>query len=516
MRLDTEGGAWWQNPTVAGVAAVIPAMLGVFLVAHELTLHYVLSGITSSADGMNFASALELSKGQLANSLPSLAATAPPGLAIILAPLAAAGHSSTAAAMTEARVLTSIVAVIDVFLVAFSARRHGLAAVVVAGTIFALFPYSFYATVSVSAGPYLVLFCLCGLMVAFDHGELATGRRLVVAGLLLGYGVTISPWALVPAAALLVCACVQWRECLGRVAAGVAIGIALPCAAFVASAPGAFWHDVVTSELSKSRGIDHALGPRIAELLGFGPSIGFYHPAATAEGALVLVVAVVVASHLARHAFLTMLDWAQLGIAGALLVIGLIPGSLPIGYTYFAAGFGLIVVGNAVGNVLSLIVSGSGLSGLSSTIASGLTVLFLAVMVTTLTVVVPKETHFEKSYFLGQGTSPASSIDRVVVTGSCVISNDPGDLIIAERFAQLPLGCPAIIDPPAVLSTALDRAAAASQWQKWMSEARYVVLSTAAPSVPWTPELTRFFSRNFDLVKGGPVAIYVVRDDPPA
>ena len=45
-------------------------------------------------------------------------------------------------------------------------------------------------------------------------------------------------------------------------------------------------------------------------------------------------------------------------------------------------------------------------------------------------------------------------------------------------------------------------------WEQLLGEARYVVIAPVQPSLLNTPELNRYFTRNFTLVTSGPYSIY--------
>jgi hypothetical protein len=264
---------WWASPQAAGVLALVPTVLAIFLIAHELTLHDVVGGVTLQQAGVNFASSLALSKGQL--PYDNFVLTQPPGMSILLLPFAWVAHTDAGSAVTAARALTAFVAVIDVFLVAFSARLHGIASTFVAGVVFAMFPYAFSATASVMFEPYLLLFCLLAFHAAFTQGQLARGGRLVLAGALVGFAVAIKPWAILPAIVLVVCAAFYWREAILRVLGGLVLGIVVPCITFFLAAPHAFVRDVVNAELSTgSSQASSGLTTRIAEILGVGAPLG--------------------------------------------------------------------------------------------------------------------------------------------------------------------------------------------------------------------------------------------------
>jgi hypothetical protein len=505
----SETGVWWASPHVAGILALVPTVVGIFLIIHELTLHDVIGGVTLQQGGVNFASAVALSKGQL--PYENFVLTQPPGMSILLLPFAWAAHSNASGALTAARGFTALVAVVDIFLVGFIARFHGIASTMIAGVLFAMFPYAFFSTSTVMLEPYLLLFCLLAFHVAFRDGELAEGWRLVLAGAFVGFAVAIKPWAVIPAAALLVCAAVQWRQAFGRVLGGIVLGVGVPCITFVLASPSAFFHDVFGGELKtgSSHGASAAIGARLAEVFGFGSPLAIAHPNGLATTVALVVVIVVVLAALMRASTASMLDWALLASAIGLVVVGLIPHGLPIDYTYFLAGFGAIVIGNSIGSLLSVISSISvGAGDMSSTVAGGVTILCIAAMVTVVAVGAPKETDYWRSYFIRHGSSPAVTIDEFVPAGTCVVSNDPEALVVAKRFTDLPTDCPYLVDPGAIEKTAASPAAADAEWEQVLSRARYVVIAPGRPHLLFSPLLRRFFTRNFSLIHNADYQIY--------
>jgi len=509
VRRRQETGVWWASPHVAGVLALMPTVLGIFLIIHELTLHDVLGGVTFPAGGVSFASSLALSKGQL--PYDDFVLTQPPGLSILLLPFAWVAHANASAGLDGARGLTAIVSVIDVFLVAFTARFHGISSTFIAGVLFAAFPNAFYATSSVMLEPYVLLFCLLAFQAAFTQGQLAAGGRLVLAGALIGFAVAIKPWALIPAIVLIVCAAVNWRQALGRLLGGLVLGIGVPCITFLLASPGNFMRDVVGAELSRgyAPAVSPPLASRVAEILGLGSTLGISNPNSLAIGVGVVILLVVVVAALVRVSTATPLDWALLATVVGLVVIALVPNQLPIAYTYFLAGFGAIAVGNSVGSLIAVTSTlGSGSGYVSTAAAGGLSVLCVAAMVAVVSVAAPKETDYWRSYFIANASNPSATIDAVVPSGTCVISNNPEALVLAERFATLPAGCPFVADPEGIERVAGSPAAADAAWEQLASEARYVVVGPGQPSLLSSPTLIRFFARQFSLVTDSTYQIY--------
>jgi hypothetical protein len=110
----------------------------------------------------------------------------------------------------------------------------------------------------------------------------------------------------------------------------------------------------------------------------------------------------------------------------------------------------------------------------------------------------------------------AEAISHEIPAGACVVTDEVSLTIGADRFANLPPGCPDIVDSlgsTLVLSNGVSIQAGASkmpavvaQWKKWLGEADYVWLSPSGGSkkrIPWnngTNELWLWFRAHFDKV----------------
>jgi hypothetical protein len=494
---------------------VAPAVLAVFLQIHQLTLHDALKGATFTADGTNLGSALLLSSGRL--PYDNFVLAQPPGMSILMLPFAWGAHAaSTNGALSGARILTAIVAVLNVLLVGLVTRHRGFAGSILAGVAFALYPFAFHATASALLEPYLLFFCLLGLVLAFPNGELADGGRLIVAGAVLGFAITIKPWAVIPAVAVLICASVRWRSCLKRFAGGLLGGVIVPFLFFLVAAPGAFWHDVVVAELrSSATGKAASGGARLAQLFGLGAPIGIANGRLAAIAIVIVLGAGALILTIARLKLSLTLDWVIIGTAGALIAVAFIPSSVPLGYGYFVAGFVAVVAGMIVGNLLSLISALRLGEGVSVTAAAGGSVLCVAIAVGLIALAVPKETRYERTWFLHNGINPALAVDRVVPTGVCALSDDPSVLIVADRLLGQPSGCPDVVDPAGVARAAgsgvHERAALTATWEQWMNESPFVLLNTRTGGIPWTPALRAYFRRHFALASRGTVDIYTAK-----
>ena len=97
-----------------------------------------------------------------------------------------------------------------------------------------------------------------------------------------------------------------------------------------------------------------------------------------------------------------------------------------------------------------------------------------------------------------------------IPTGSCVVTDEASLTIAADRFADLPPGCPDIVDSLAatlVLSNGVSVQGGADRmprvvaaWKAWLDKADYEWLSPghgSARRIPWTPGLSAWFNATF-------------------
>jgi hypothetical protein len=106
--------------------------------------------------------------------------------------------------------------------------------------------------------------------------------------------------------------------------------------------------------------------------------------------------------------------------------------------------------------------------------------------------------------------SGAETVAHEIPPSACVVTDEVSMSIAADRFTNLPPGCPDIIDSLAdtlVLSNgvsvqggAQNMPSVVAQWQTWFSKADYVWLSPDQGSrrrIPWTVGLSDWFNVNF-------------------
>jgi hypothetical protein len=104
----------------------------------------------------------------------------------------------------------------------------------------------------------------------------------------------------------------------------------------------------------------------------------------------------------------------------------------------------------------------------------------------------------------------AQALASQIPPSACLVTDEVSLTIAADRFANLPPGCPDIIDSLAdtlVLSNgvsvqggAQNMPSVVAQWQTWLGKADYVLLSPDKASrrrIPWTAGLSAWFNVTF-------------------
>ena len=150
-------------------------------------------------------------------------------------------------------------------------RQRQSGRVLVAGISLAVFPLAVAADHTLLLEPYLVSFCLLGVIALFRGGELASPRRVLLAGLAFGFAGSIKLWAVLPAIAALICCVPAWRRQFGLLLIGLALGFVAACVVFFAFAPHAFIHDVFSAQIHRGtsgRGCTHRQPQRLVMISG--------------------------------------------------------------------------------------------------------------------------------------------------------------------------------------------------------------------------------------------------------
>jgi alpha-1,2-mannosyltransferase len=432
----------------------------------------------------------------------------PPGAVVLFAPLGLLGRwIGSADALAVGRVLTLVVAALNAWLAAWVVRSRGLVAMAIAGLGMACFPLAVVADHSLNLEPYLIVFCLLAAVVGFSGGELASTRRILAAGVLLGVATDIKVWGAAPALALVLCALPRWRRSTVALAGWLAglLVIALP---FFAFAPSAFLHQVISAQLNRQSPVDAlSIAQRFGVMFGLDDqNSSSAHSAIGAVIAIVLVASVCV-GFWRWHRLISRLEWFVLAAAGA-MVGGLLAASQFYDhYAYASAAFLALLVGVVVSRYLEAMDRVPRRVGWA---VGAVAIVLVGVFV------IPEDTSRVSSYMAGaQDISPA--IDAVVPAGSCVATDYPIYLIEANRFDTARSGCTDIVDPFGMFVATEGiqppgftpyPPALITPWRSAFGNAQYVVLTYGIGNfVPFDPALRAMFKQKFVAVSHPPHAV---------
>ena len=252
---DSSPPARWTRPEPVTAAIVILTALAVALRLYQLSRPDYLIGVTEYDDGTDFGSAILLIHGDL--PYRDFIMVQPPGITLLMAPVALVTKGlGTAWGMGVGRILTALAGAAAVTMGGLLVRHRGLLAVLVTGGILAVYPPAVQAAHTVLLEPWVVLFCLAGLLAVFDGDRLASTRtrRLVWGGVAFGFAGAIKVWAILPVLVILVLILAgrQPRRAAAY-AAGVVAGFAVPVLPFAALAPATFYRSVVVAQLRPGR-----------------------------------------------------------------------------------------------------------------------------------------------------------------------------------------------------------------------------------------------------------------------
>ncbi|HWG01731.1 MAG TPA: hypothetical protein VG164_07770 [Trebonia sp.] len=510
--------AYWGSP--AGRVMALATLLALAIRIFTLSRAGYLTGITEYDDGVYLGGAIRLSEGVI--PYRDFAFVQPPGILLLMTPVAFVANVTTAVkGLALARLLTALASAACVPLAGNLVKYRGTVVTLVTCALLAIYPDDITTAHTLMLEPWMNLLTLLGVNAAVRRGRLASPRRLVWAGLALGFAGTVKFWAAAPAAALLaLCLLTRDRRAarLGGYLPAAAAGFIVPVAPFLLSAPMAFIRSTISDQAART-GSTVPFFIRLANLTGVvdvvnshghieldpGPGSMLTSGPAAAVSATstvgwlpyvvaVLAVGVIVAGYLVQSRRLTHLEW--LALLTTILSAAAILGYSAFFYHYadFPAPWLAITAGSAAG----------ALAGRAA--SRKLVVRVVAVLAVLVAVMQAKEMYPSHE-------PTAEAIAHQIPKGSCVVADEVSLSIAADRFTALPPGCPVIIDSLAatlVLSDGVSVQGGASQmpfvvsqWKKWLGAADYVWLSPGHGSkrrIPWTPALSAWFNTTFEKV----------------
>ncbi|PFG39222.1 uncharacterized protein DUF2029 [Georgenia soli] len=266
-------------------------------------------------DGVYFTAATALVHGRLPYA--DFVLLHPPGIVLALAPFAALTRwLPDSVAFAVARAAFAVVGCVTAVLVARLAGAAGRAAALTAGLAYAVAPAAAHAErTTMLEGP--ANLCLAaGLVVLLARPEL-TARAALGAGALLGLGVCVKIWGVVPL--VIVAVWVGRRSGRGRLgqllagAAGVCVAVCLP---FFLAAPSEMVRYVALAQLGRTRaaaGWAERMAGMVGPLLGRDPVLRPVHVLLVVGGcAAVALAAWSVRRDRRAHLFLALLAGAVL------------------------------------------------------------------------------------------------------------------------------------------------------------------------------------------------------------
>jgi len=525
--------AYWCSPVglVVASATALALLLRVFIFTQS---SFLTSGTMEYDDGVYLGAAIRLLQGAL--PYKDYAFVQPPGIVVIALPSAVIAKLSTAAtALAVARIATACVGAACVALAGNLVRHRGVLVTVVTCGLLAVCPADIMASRTLLLEPWMNLFCLLAATAAFSQGQLASPRRLGLAGLALGFATTIKFWAALPALVLLAVVLLvpaqRWARARWYVLT-VAVGFGVPVAVFAGSALGGFLHDTLVYQATRQGAstpmalrLDHLTG-LTAVLTGTGVNVapGSYTlfqamgtaamERTTVTLALPLTVAVVLAALIlipyARwRRDRSHLEWFALVTAAGACAAILSYSAFFYHYPAFPAPWLAIASGAAVGAAAPAVRGGAGGAGGAGRAgrAGGAVKRLVPVACVALATIAVIELVQVNAVFIAGNPSVAA----VIPPGACVLSDQVAVTIAADRFTAAAPGCPDVVDSLAqtlAFSHGESPAGGAGRhayvqadWESVLSKAQYVWLTGGSGDrIPWRGQLRVWFQAHFHQV----------------
>ena len=491
--------------------AMVPALVAFGVCQYMLALPNALYGTSQYDDGVYVGAAMRLTHGVI--PYKDFVVVHPPGIMILLAPVALIGGVlGSNVSLALARELTALVAGANVILTAAAVRHRGWKISLLAATAIACFPMSPAADSTVFLEPYLVFFCLLGLVLLFSNGKIAPPRRCLLAGIALGLAGTVKVWAaMIVGAAAIVCLR-RAKTGLAPLLAGTVIGFATACLPFFIAAPHAFVRDILGDQFSRavSGGTPVGFVTRLSNLTGLS-GMTLFHPSTTEVIAVaVCFVAIVAGAALRRRRCFAPVDYAILGAAFASSLTLCLPHEMYAHYVYFSAPFLALLLAVSLSEITKWISERRDTWVLRRSAVTVATCIVAAIFL------IPQQAGYARSH-LAAAKDP-TFLNLFVPPNACIVTDDVGLLVSANLFDPARHGCPGMTDAfgtwladgpaqePAYSGTGRFGSTVegpfsehfTNEWTKWLSQADYVVtMAQYSGYIPWNPALAAWFNANF-------------------
>ncbi len=445
----------------------------------------------------------------------------PPGIELLLSPISALSYLvGTSTSVVFARLATIACMAANAGLVALLTRRRGAIGALCGGAFLALYAASAQSDTVVMLEPFLVLFCLAAFWVAFGENSFSAPRRAWWAGVLLGVAGLIKIWAIFVLIPFAIVYFLDQRANTTRVLGGAITSFTLGALPFIAFAPSAFVHNIITSQVLRTNGTLESFSLltrfRLCVYFLWRPLCSSFAEA-TLTGVALLIITIVVV-------------WASRRELRALEVTAIIS-ILCIGfslatskqfysyYIYFVAPFVGIVLAFVV-NSIARHVAGAIRARPASTAA--VRAVASAVLVLAVVAFASASWNNSSSTTSRRGATPdLAFIQRAIPAGACVSSNNVVMLMLANRFNPTTGHCPAVLDPFGLWldlapkhpqpSPASEVPQVTQAWQSIFAQSSYVVLDSGLNYlIPWTPALWSWFNHHFaTLARQDDLVVYI-------
>ncbi len=445
----------------------------------------------------------------------------PPGILLVLSPVALlskilGGHD----AFLLGRILTAVVAALNVGVLAWLLRQRGRIAMLIGALGLALLPVGALETASIKLEPYCLFFVLMGSIVLLRESNSPTAlskRSLIIGGLLFGFAGLIKIFAFLPFMAMIVSLYPNNRRHVLTFVSAAGAGFAILASPFFILSPRNFTSQVLIEQLFRksSPGASMSVIQRLIAMVGLSGTWLASHASAVSiplAGAVLLVLFAYFRP-LRRTSLDSFFLWASV-----FTVVGLLSAAQFINYYgYFSVPFLLGLLGIAFNrlsepaksftNLLSMSPSTRRLTTFPAVTALFLLIFSLALYTTTF--------YSNLSRVHGFHTPAVAPVTKFIPAGACAIYDDIAIGINANRWPSSVPNCPHIIDPYGMWLAwgnhlTATPAAFTDKWQLYFENAKFVVLGLPNSDViAWNANLHQWFTHHFHLIYGNyPTYIY--------
>jgi hypothetical protein len=502
--------AWLTPVNVVIIVATLVA-LGLRLY-YQYTRPGWLTGVDEYDDGPYFGSAVRLVHG----SLPyrDFILVQPPGITLLMSPVALLTYlTGTPWGLAIGRVLTVLAGAAAVALAGLLVRHRGVLAVLLTCGIMAVYSDAVAAAHTVLVEPWLVLFCVIGMVAVFDGDRItASTRRMAWGGVAFGFAGAVEAWAIVPVL-VFAALCLPQLKRAAVFAGGVAAGFLIPALPFAIASPSQFYRSLITAQVGY-----RAHAGRVGVLLRLKNMIGFPYALGWPRTTVLLAVFAIVAFVLVTQAAATLvtrrsppiLDWFVTVTAVLVVAMFLWPPQFHYHFAAFLAPFLALTIALPVSRLLAEAPP----STLSPAAKRKLTWSAVGLAGLVLVVVAAFQVRFENGPVKVIGPIPAT-IDRIIPPGACVLTDQVSVTLAANRFVSDVPGCSQMVDSlgtDLALSNGLRPTtgaeyvpAVAAAWNQAFSHAQYVILTpTNTRRIAWGPALKAYLNDHFVQVYKSP------------